>query len=567
MKAKLFLQLCFTILNLGLFSTLNCLAQGTWAQKANYGGGIIDLAVGFSIGNKGYIATGEQFSAANLKTDLWEYDTLLNTWTQKANLPGIPRCYAVAFSIGTKGYIGTGWEGTITLQDFWEWDQTTNTWSQKADFGGIARYGATGFSIGTKGYIGTGNDTTYTQLQDFWEWDQASNTWTQKADFGGTPRVVAVGFSIGNKGYIGTGSNGSSGQTNDFWEYDPSFNSWIQKANLPGAARSEGVGFSNGYRGYVGNGYDGAGFKNDFWEYDPASNSWTQIANYGGGTRYANVGFAIGCIGYVGTGYNGPQWDDFWEYTPNPSPCTLLTLSISSQNVLCYNQCTGTATVTPTNGTAPYTYSWGTVPVQTTQVATALCAGAYTVTVTDVKNITATATVTITQPTVLSFTNTITNDVCLGKANGSAFVNVSGGTPLYVYSWLPSVGTNANATGLSVGIYILNITDANGCEVTDSLIITDKNCGGGPYFPNAFTPNSDNKNDIFPPVVDGVEDFTMRIFNRWGDLLFESTDINKGWDGTYKGNKVEQEVYVCFITYTDGNKNNQKMISRLTLVK
>ena len=89
------------------------------------------------------------------RQDFWEYDPVTNAWTQKADFGGGPREQAVGFSIGGKGYIGTGYNGPYR-QDFWEYDPATNTWTQKADFGGTARYGAVGFSIGSKGYIGTG---------------------------------------------------------------------------------------------------------------------------------------------------------------------------------------------------------------------------------------------------------------------------------------------------------------------------------------------------------------------------------------------------------------------------
>ena len=69
---------------------------------------------------------------------------------------------AVGFSIGSKGYIGTGLLiVTFHFKDFWEYDPATNTWTQKADFGGTARTNAVGFSIGSKGYIGTGNDGSH----------------------------------------------------------------------------------------------------------------------------------------------------------------------------------------------------------------------------------------------------------------------------------------------------------------------------------------------------------------------------------------------------------------------
>ena len=98
------------------------------------------------------------------------------TWTQKADYGGTARWAAVSFSIGTKGYILTGHDGTYK-QDFWEWDQATNTWTQKSDFPGPARIQAVGFSIGTKGYIGTGSDDVL-RYNDFWEWDQATDAWT-----------------------------------------------------------------------------------------------------------------------------------------------------------------------------------------------------------------------------------------------------------------------------------------------------------------------------------------------------------------------------------------------------
>src|SRR5450432_1164123 len=82
-------------------------AQDIWTQKADFGGGSREFAVGFSIGSKGYLGTGRD-NTETLKNDLWEYDPAANTWTQKANFGGTPRYFAVGFAIGDKGYIGTG---------------------------------------------------------------------------------------------------------------------------------------------------------------------------------------------------------------------------------------------------------------------------------------------------------------------------------------------------------------------------------------------------------------------------------------------------------------------------
>ena len=147
----------------------------TWIQKANFGGTWHVFTVGFSIGSKGYVGTGQGTEGNRLFTkDFWEYDPTLNTWTQKADFGGTTRENAVGFSIGNKGYIGTGQEHATwaSAKDFWEYDPALNTWTQRPDFGGTARSGAVGFSIGSKGYIGTAGGGT----NDFWEYDPAGDT-------------------------------------------------------------------------------------------------------------------------------------------------------------------------------------------------------------------------------------------------------------------------------------------------------------------------------------------------------------------------------------------------------
>jgi Chaperone of endosialidase len=298
----------------------------SWVQKADFGAGARDYAVGFSIGNKAYIGTGAN---VNNKKDFWEYDPTNNVWTQKADFGGTARSGAVGFSIGIKGYIGTGDDGFDYKKDFWEYDPSNNTWTQKANFGGTARSKAVGFSIGSKGYIGTGYDNVFNK-NDFWEYDPVSNGWTQKTDVGGTGRYQAVGFSIGSKAYIGTGYNDNTGNKNDFWEYDPISNVWTQKADFAGSARYGAVGFSIGSEGYVGTGYDNYGVYNkDFWEYNPLGNLWTQKANFKGEGRYAAVGFSIGNKGYIGTGIdNVSSKKDFWEY--NKQQFNIATYAINS---------------------------------------------------------------------------------------------------------------------------------------------------------------------------------------------------------------------------------------------
>ena len=244
-------------------------STNAWTQKADFGGIARGFAVGFAIDGKGYIGTGNADSFYNRPTvDFWEYDPAGNSWTRKADFKGSPRSTAIGFSIGDKGYIGTGFNDNYDFKaDFWEYDPSADSWVQKSDFAGAKRSQAIGFSIGDKGYIGTGLQGVYRRVKDFWEYDPSTNAWTQKADFAGTGRQAAVGLSVGGKGYIGTGQD-TNYIYNDFWEYDPISNVWTQKADFGGIERVSGIAFSVGSKGYVGCGLSNQ-IEKDFWEYTP----------------------------------------------------------------------------------------------------------------------------------------------------------------------------------------------------------------------------------------------------------------------------------------------------------
>ncbi|SEO67791.1 Por secretion system C-terminal sorting domain-containing protein [Flavobacterium sp. CF108] len=168
----------------------------------------------------------------------------------------------------------------------------------------------------------------------------------------------------------------------------------------------------------------------------------------------------------------------------------ILAATISKTDVFCNAGTNGTAAITAAGGTAPYTYSWSPVG-GTAAAATGLSAGTYTATITDANGCFTTQTVTITEPSALSVTSSKIDVSCNGGANGSATVNVTGGTGAYTYSWAPSGGTAATANGLSAGTYTATITDANGCTTTQSITIaqpailaatsskTDVSCNGG----------------------------------------------------------------------------------------
>ncbi|MEI7662470.1 MAG: T9SS type A sorting domain-containing protein, partial [Bacteroidota bacterium] len=153
---------------------------------------------------------------------------------------------------------------------------------------------------------------------------------------------------------------------------------------------------------------------------------------------------------------------------------TLLTGSIIAQtDVLCHGNSTGAATVAGAGGSTTYTYHWENG--QNTATATGLAVGSYIVTITDAHSCTATTTATITEPTVLSSSITATTHVlCHGGQNGAATAAGAFGTPGYTYLWENGQST-ATATGLSVGSYIVTVTDAHSCATTTTATITEPN--------------------------------------------------------------------------------------------
>jgi hypothetical protein len=449
----LFITLLFLTAHLS-FSQCN-----VWTQKDNFGGGGRTFAVGFCIGTKGYIGTGNAGVGAYYN-DFWEYDPITNAWSQKANFGGASRSAAVGFSIGTKGYIGTGTNGSSFFNDFWEYDPSSNIWTQKANLSGPPRSFAVGFCIGNKGYLGTGYNNG-PNLNDFWEYDPGTDSWMQKANFGGAQRRAATGFSIATKGYIGIGIGSS--YFNDFWEFDPSTNIWLQKANFNGAYRYGAVGFCIGNKGYLGTGIAGSLTYNDFWEYTPATNVWIQKANFGGVSRSGAVGFSIGNKGYLGTGNASTLfYNDFWEYVPGllSDNSVFITKTKSKCNVP-----SGTATVNVIGGTPPYTYLWNTVPTQTTQTATGLTIGSYTVSVTDSLNCPA-----IQKTFIIEnyfnphFYDSIQSSSC--NISGNGFIKLYNGNALPIngtggiYGFKPFISEYYNGAGNDKAVEIYNPTNS-----------------------------------------------------------------------------------------------------------
>jgi len=225
---------------------------------------------------------------------------------------------------------------------------------------------------------------------------------------------------------------------------------------------------------------------------------------------------------------------------------------------------TGTANITQSGGTAPYTYSWfpsgGNGPS-----ASGLAPGNYIVTVTDSKLCTENISIDIITATAPNIGITNKKDAsCFGLNDGNATALATGGGAPYSYSWnTVPVQNTATAVNLSAGIYTITVTDNNGCAASTSVSVTEPPPGscGDVYFPNAFTPNGDTRNDDFGAMgnVAAVSNYLLIVYNRYGELIFYTRNPSVRWTGFYKGKQLAGSyAWVATFTYKGNIKREEK---------
>jgi len=145
--------------------------------------------------------------------------------------------------------------------------------------------------------------------------------------------------------------------------------------------------------------------------------------------------------------------------------------------------------------------------------------------------------------------------------------------------WIPSTGLSAanilnpvfsyNTTTQ----YLLMVTDTHSCKLTDTVVIGVDYCNAYIKVPQAFTPNGDGTNDYFTVFGKYIGDYQIRIYNRWGEEVYSSSDINelnnlgRGWDGTYKGKLQDVGTFVYYITAKDLNGKDIFKKGNLTLIR
>jgi gliding motility-associated-like protein len=140
----------------------------------------------------------------------------------------------------------------------------------------------------------------------------------------------------------------------------------------------------------------------------------------------------------------------------------------------------------------------------------------------------------------------------------------------YIWLWSPVTGLDNTAISDPITVlsgstdsirYVVRATDPAGCYGEDDILVSVYKTDPEIFVPSAFTPNGDGKNDIIKPVTIGIAQLSyFRIYNRWGQLLFSTSEMNTGWDGTLNGTRQPSGTYVYMAGGTDykGNKISRK---------
>ncbi|MGL5892579.1 MAG: T9SS type B sorting domain-containing protein, partial [Bacteroidia bacterium] len=224
-------------------------------------------------------------------------------------------------------------------------------------------------------------------------------------------------------------------------------------------------------------------------------------------------------------------------------PCTLSSsmnltvtplpaVSLGSDTILCPGD---VLTLDAQNAGANYNWNTG----ASSQSILVSAAGTYSVTVTD-QNCSAADTVNI------SITQNIEFDETVSLCGSPGGVVLDAGNPGASYLW--STGETSQTISIQqAGTYWVSINAAP-CVLGDTIEVTGSIGEANVFVPNSFTPNGDGLNDRFTGIGEDFTSFHLVIFNRWGELIFETRD-QSGWDGFYQNERAKGDVYVYLLSY------------------
>lgn len=543
-------------------------------------------------------------SSEGLLNDLWMYSPSSHEWTwiggaDRANQRGE---YGKRMEVSPSNI-----PGARTMATGWK-DNNGNFWL----------FGGRGYSSASE--ISDLNDVwLFSPALRSWTWMKGSRTHKADAYFGEKGVLSDYNTPAGRSGSAAwTDKTGNlwlyGGGTrfdlySDLWKYNPQANQWVwisgsKNADHAPVFKSKGIADRDGNPGarmmasgwvdaagnfwlFGGNGYGkqtGTSQINNLWKYDVSTNEWTFVS----GEIAAGADPVFGNKGEPGNGNtpagisNYARWKDkqglFWIFggqssagflnqTWKFSACSaVITGTITPANIsLCGG---GSQQLTATGGTS---YQW----------------------IVDNEKIEGetNSSITVTKPGTYSVI--IANGSCTGTASNTAIVSVNsaGGIryadvmatanapeQLYAreigvaYEWTPAIGLNNTSSFIPMVTtgtereYTVKITTETGCIIVDTVLVkvgSDKKV----VVPSAFTPNGNGVNDWLRPLGNiGTIDY-FRVYNRWGALLYQTSESGEGWDGRYKGVLQPAETYTWLLSGKTPEGQPVKLSGKTLLIR
>ncbi|RYE01547.1 MAG: T9SS type B sorting domain-containing protein, partial [Sphingobacteriales bacterium] len=203
----------------------------------------------------------------------------------------------------------------------------------------------------------------------------------------------------------------------------------------------------------------------------------------------------------------------------------------------------GKAAILPTGGTGPYSFSWS--PAGGSSASSAvLVPGDYTVAISDAHGCPDTARFTIGDNSGLPLTLGRDTVLCAGET----LLLVPAPGPFTSFTWQDGRNT-PDYRVVQTGSYSVRVADADGCSASASVKVT-VDCSDV-FFPSAFTPNGDGRNDYFGPLGNrsALSEYSLKVFGRWGQVVFETTNPFGRWNGNTTSGKDGSQVYVWVARY------------------
>jgi gliding motility-associated-like protein len=374
--------------------------------------------------------------------------------------------------------------------------------------------------------------------------------WAEGANL--NPGTTAVGYSVAcdtlkrGGGYMEITTTSGIGTTRNVGFANDTFN-------------SSGMSITDIVLNFDSSGHTNCSLYNNLDEDDG-----TSVATDRSGA-FLGVGGDIGLLASstIGTIPLHPAQD--WPYVARwQKCCPQINSTISAKPDTC-DLPNGLATVNAGGVSAPFCYTW--LPSGGRDSVANLSAGTYVVIVTDSDGCAAFDTATIS-----SVNNLLAQACCDTTINENASTVIDVDVQNDKYLWSPSVGLNCDTCQSTIASptvttqYYVTVTKG-GCRYIDSVLIKVKEspCTGKFYIPNAFTPNKDNKNDLFYPQGECLASYNMNIFDRWGNLLYSGN--SEPWDGKYLGKVVPEDTYVYQLTIIDNSEQPHTYNGRVTVLK